>query len=271
MIPLEFDRMLKEILGSEKRKEHAISFLSYILKRDKSEFKGIQFPKTELSIQRANQKRPLLDVVLALPDQMRVNIEIQVVKQPNIRQRTLYYASRLYGDQLNKGQNYDQLRQTISINILDFILYDDEYPMHDSFVSDPVLGTVHSNDLRLITLELPKRNNRVNIKERQLSREARSWLGIIGAKDKEEFMANATFADTRKVWDDVEELSSSEDMIFAYAREHYANLNYNDDLRWAREEGLQQKQLDIARAMNAEGMDPATIQRFTGLTPDQLT
>jgi predicted transposase/invertase (TIGR01784 family) len=96
-------------------------------------------------------------------------------------------------------------------------------------------------------------------------------------------MANATFADTRKVWDDVEELSSSEDMLFAYAREHYANLNYNDDLRWAREEGiergvkqglqkgLQQKQLDIARSLSQLGVDPTIISQSTGLSLDEIS
>jgi predicted transposase/invertase (TIGR01784 family) len=267
--------MFKGILGDKNRKQHTISFLSSILKWKKSEFADIEFPTTELHGNNYAQKRPVVDIIVALNNGTRINIEMQAIRQSNFNVRTLYYATRLYSGQLKTSENYADLRPTISIVICDFNLEPDQFPLHDNYMNDPVIGSTYSSDLRIITLELPKRNNNVKIKSRQLSPLAKSWLGIMVAKTEEEFMANATFPETRAVLDDVKELSSSQDMRYAYLIEHMARLDHNTDIHYAKQEGLQQgeqnKQREIAQAMLKSGYDRSEVVRLTGLTPDQLT
>ena len=50
-------------------------------------------------------KVPELDILAKLNDGTLINVEIQVTKQEYFSKRSLYYWSRLYAYQLNKGQN----------------------------------------------------------------------------------------------------------------------------------------------------------------------
>jgi len=54
------------------------------------------------------------------------DIEMQLSEQIFYEKRTFYYWAKVYSDQLEGGYNYDKLRKTISINILDFDYVDEE-------------------------------------------------------------------------------------------------------------------------------------------------
>ena len=54
------------------------------------------------------------------------DIEMQVRKYENYPKRTLYYLCRMYGDQLNAGENYSVLCPVIGIHFLDY----EQFPKH---------------------------------------------------------------------------------------------------------------------------------------------
>jgi predicted transposase/invertase (TIGR01784 family) len=97
------------------------------------------------------------------------------------------------------------------------------------------------------------------------------WFVSANLETEEEFMANATFPETRAVLDDVKQLSSSQDMRYAYFIDHIAHLDHNTDIHYAKEEGSQQSKREIAQAMLKAGEQPEKILSYTGLTPDQLS
>ena len=47
-----------------------------------------------------------------------VNVEIQVKNEPDYRDRTLFYWAKLYSSELKSGEDYSELKQTITINII---------------------------------------------------------------------------------------------------------------------------------------------------------
>src|SRR5947208_3148738 len=51
------------------------------------------------------------------------NIEMQMQGSPAYPDRALYYWAVLYGQQLREGQDYSELRTTISISILNDVLF----------------------------------------------------------------------------------------------------------------------------------------------------
>ena len=61
------------------------------------------------------------------------NIEVQLRDQASYIQRSLYYVSRLYTEQLVKGSHYSKLAKTIGISIVDFIAFPDNKPFHSRF------------------------------------------------------------------------------------------------------------------------------------------
>lgn len=55
-----------------------------------------------------------------------VNIEMQVNRETDFKERTLFYWSKLYSEELRTGEEYGELKQTICINIINFDLFDCE-------------------------------------------------------------------------------------------------------------------------------------------------
>ncbi|KZL89738.1 PD-(D/E)XK nuclease family transposase [Clostridium magnum DSM 2767] len=73
-----------------------------------------------------DDKTGILDVRVKTEDGTHINVEIQLLNQYNMVERTLFYWSRLSNSQLKKGQNYRNLKRTITINILNFDYIDIE-------------------------------------------------------------------------------------------------------------------------------------------------
>ena len=85
-----------------------------------------------------------------------INIEIQLKNEYNMIQRSLYYWSKLYEEQLEEGDRYDKLSRTVCINILDF-----KYLKNDRFHNGYRLKEIETNeeltDLEEIHfIEIPK-------------------------------------------------------------------------------------------------------------------
>ena len=55
-----------------------------------------------------------------------VNIEIQVNRETDFKERTLFYWSKFYSEKLEIGDEYGELKQTICIGIINLDLFDCE-------------------------------------------------------------------------------------------------------------------------------------------------
>jgi predicted transposase/invertase (TIGR01784 family) len=60
------------------------------------------------------------------------DIEMQIAEQGYYDKRALYYWSKVYTDQIESGEDFEELRKTIAINILDFN-YLDEKEFHNEY------------------------------------------------------------------------------------------------------------------------------------------
>ena len=67
-------------------------------------------------------KLGILDLRANVGESISVNIELQLINTYNIPERILYYWSRIYGSQIKSGEDYNLLKKTISILIIDFEL-----------------------------------------------------------------------------------------------------------------------------------------------------
>ncbi|WP_082918217.1 PD-(D/E)XK nuclease family transposase [Oceanobacillus sp. Castelsardo] len=45
---------------------------------------------------------------------------MQLSNQKNIHKRSLYYASKLYEEQLDEGEKYKELTKVVAVNLIDF-------------------------------------------------------------------------------------------------------------------------------------------------------
>ena len=151
----KIDFVFKKIFGSEKHPGVLISFLNAVLK-PKNNITDVEIKNTDIDKSYIEDKFSRLDVKAVTSKNEIINIEIQLKNEYNMIQRSLYYWSKLYEEQLEEGDRYDKLCRTVCINILDF-----KYLKNDRFHNGYRLKEIETNeeitDLEEIHfIEIPK-------------------------------------------------------------------------------------------------------------------
>lgn len=163
MKPLKINRtndaVFKNIFANKKHKAITIDFINSVL-----EFKGtaqindITFIDRELDGETVGEKETRLDLLGECVDGTKINIELQVASMAEMGKRSLFYWCRIYND-LETGEDYTELKRTVSINILDFNMFDKtKYPkFHSCFgIYDDETGNQLTTDFEMHFIELPK-------------------------------------------------------------------------------------------------------------------
>ena len=151
------DIAFRKIFGNENRKGILISFLNAVL-----EFQGrdiivkidildpYQLPKLN------NRKVTIIDVKATDQSGKTYIVEMQVVDKEAFDKRVLYYCSKAYTDQINRGDFYRQLKPVIFIGILNFSLTINKNFISRSQIRDIETGQQTIGDLEFTFIELPK-------------------------------------------------------------------------------------------------------------------
>jgi predicted transposase/invertase (TIGR01784 family) len=118
------DFAFKILFGSEENIDILRPFVNSIL--------SLPNPLTELTLlnpynhkTHAADKGTILDIKAKDNQDQWYNIEMQMTDQVCYSQRALYYWSRLYSQQLKKGEDFSKLTKTISIHVLNFNHFDE--------------------------------------------------------------------------------------------------------------------------------------------------
>lgn len=111
------DYVFKRIFGDENNKDILIDFLKAVLKID---IENIQILNSELPKENVADKKSILDIRATIDNGTNIDIEIQVARTIYMPQRSIYYWSKIYCEQLEMSEKYSKLQKTICINILDF-------------------------------------------------------------------------------------------------------------------------------------------------------
>ena len=152
------DYFFKRLMGDDKRSDLTLRFLNLILNRtEKNAFKHVEFLNPEYNPLTKDGKLAILDIKASVDDKTFVNIELQVSRQNYMPERSMYYISRIFAEQMIKGQDYATLKPVIGINLLDFKLFDDVDTWHNiaRFKLDNT-DKVLTDCISLHFLELPK-------------------------------------------------------------------------------------------------------------------
>ena len=86
----------------------------------------------------------------------------------------------MYADELKRGQEYEDLKQTITINILNFKLFDCEEPYSSFKLLETARYEVLTDKCSILFFELTKVNNKVDSNDRK-----KLWLQLINAETME--------------------------------------------------------------------------------------
>ena len=132
IVSVKIDVIFKKFFTEHEDMLHA--FISDILEIPSDSIRKIEIRNPEMPPETEEGKFSRLDLVLDV-DGKAVDVEIQINKQDDFRDRTLFYWAKLYTSSLQKGQMYQNLKKTIAINILDYTLFENREQYHTEVVA----------------------------------------------------------------------------------------------------------------------------------------
>ena len=117
------DIFAKKLLS---RKSILIDFLNSVLNRaEEKKILDLVYNNNEILGLSANDKSSRLDITCTLASGEKVNLEIQVLNEKAWIERSLVYWSRLYTNNLKRGDKYLNIAAVICIHLLKFNLFDE--------------------------------------------------------------------------------------------------------------------------------------------------
>lgn len=266
------DFAFKLLFGDPKNIDLLKSLLNAILNVPSEELETIKIINNELLREFKEDKKGILDVRAKTKDGKEINIEIQVLTTEYMAQRTTYYWSKMYTNQIKSGDTYDKLKKCIAINIIDFKCIPLD-KIHTSFhITEDETGYRLTDVLEIHYLELPKLEDENIEKDENLA--IIQWMEFIGAKSKGmmEMLANKN-KDIKKAYDYLTVVSKDEKSRMAYEAREAEIHDQMTRIKTAEEkgrkegraEGEREKSIIIAKNLLSMGMDILTVVKATGL------
>ena len=192
--------------------------------------------------------------------------------------RSLFYLSKMYTDQIGRGDPYTKLKKCIHVSILDFIRFADDRKCHRTIsLCDEQTGEKYTDLLELQKLPGDLREDD----------EVIQWMRFLAGKDRKELEDMASTSEyIEEAYRELERMSADErarleyearqkairdhDAIMSSAWETGMEKGMEKGLRKGREQGVRQERKDIALRMLEKGMGMETIADLTGMDVEEV-
>lgn len=265
------DYIFKKIFAKKGNESILKDFLIAVLEIPIEKIEILKDTHLERTIK--ENKLGILDIKATLNSNIIVNIEMQIRNQYNIKERSLYYWSNLYSNNLYKNQDYIENNRTITINILDFNIFE-EGPYHEKcMITREYNGEILTEDLEIHFIQIPK------CSKKEVKTKLDQWMQFIGNISKEGVKkAMEENKEIKKAQEELEYLTGDEEeRRLAFLREkairdEISNINgaRKEGIKKGIEQGEKRKQLEIAKNMKEEKIPIEQIEKITGLSLEEI-
>ena len=183
------DFCFKELMQNPKIRK---GFIAGILKKTPEEITETILLPAETRRDYADEKLSILDVKVLLADDTRMDLEMQVAYFGSWDKRVLFYLSKLYTEQIQKGDDYEKLKKCIHVGVLDFIRFpESEECYHKINLCNCKSGEIYTDLLELHILELPKLPKvRAKLEQGEMVSDDEmvlQWMEFFSCKTQEDF------------------------------------------------------------------------------------
>ena len=254
VVSAKLDIIFKKIFTENK--DMLESFVSSMLDIPLESISDIKINNPEIPPESITGKFSRLDLSMKVDDKL-VNVEIQIKNDPDYRDRTLFYWAKLYTSELKSGEDYGELKQTITINIVNFNMFSGND--YHTEVAAMIKGTdeVFSDKFAMHFFELKKVG-----KKPEPANSRKLWLQFINADNEEDLnMIRDTNVPIMKKAVNVIYDMSEDTKIREYARMREKALHDEATaLKNAKAEG----EANIIAKMKAYGMTDEQIKNIIG-------
>ena len=260
------DICFKYLLGSEQNKDLLISFINAVLE-------DVGQPRiTKVDIinpfNLANYRESKTSIVdIKAEDEFgtKFNIELQNCGDGTYINRSLYYWSKIYSDQLKEGEGYEELKPCICINLLDFDLIRENEGFHNLYMINNVSNpdTVLTDHLSIHFLEF-KKLTEMNKRDKLLL-----WLSYFKNEGKREDVVKFIVKQDRDIAKAHFEFRkfTAEEKERALEQTRFKEVT---DRANEIKRAIMETNLETARKMLLKNLDIAMICEITGLSKEEI-
>lgn len=282
IFPATNDVVFKKIFGDIKNKEVIKGFLSCILDIPEDEYDVLEIGNPFLNIDNGvDSKVGILDVKLRTKTEKVIDIEVQVAKVDYMRERILYYLSKMTVDQIGAGEGYDKIQKVVCIVIAaDHILVKENDKLHNRYrLYDAETGSTFTDKMEINTLDLMK-----NANSKTVDPEVHEWVKFFNAKTKDtlEMAQNSKVNAVKKAANIVLKVNAddetrikaeqTENALRLYQTGMDASLQkgLQQGLKQGKEEGLKQGKIEVAKSLLSMNLSIEQISKATGLSVEEI-
>ena len=281
------DLAFKKIFGNENKKEILISFLNSVL--DFKDEKAIADVSLDNPYQLPNikeLKETILDIKATNKNGDKFIVEMQKKDLSDFDKRSLYYTSKAYVSQIEKGEDIKNLKRVYYIAILNFNIFDNTNYISRHLIINQETTTQDLKDFEFTFIELKK----FNLELCDLKTIIEKWIYFIINASNLEFIP--------KEYEDIKEFQIAFETAKQYnwskkELEYYdsVDLKRADDknaIETARmkglrhgieqgikqgieqgiKQGIEQEKIEIIKNSISQGLDNKTISMITKVDED---
>jgi predicted transposase/invertase (TIGR01784 family) len=258
------DVMFKIILGDPRHTRLLIHFLNSAIKSE-TPIESVEIVNTEMTPEYIGQKGSRLDIKAKTKSGELIDVEMQCGTEKHMVARVLFYWSKMFSGQIVIGDQYHELKRTVSISILDFRLFDDDRYWRKNHITDDETKEKTTELLEMQFIELNKM--------RQVDKESPITFWI-------EFFKNPYSESVRALCDYVPEIREAK-QIFEKAKSdpkareliearEKALRDYANDIANAKDEGKAEGKVEMALALLRAGVGADIIAQTSGLSIEEI-
>ena len=179
----------------QKNQEALKDLIAALLRIELKEIVSLEILNPILPGQDIDHKSCIMDILVLLNGNIRVNLEMQVLDEGNWNERGVYYLAENLLD-LKKGEDYKNLKTTVQIGILDFDLWKSgKNPFYQVYeLWDTEHDRVFTNKMKLCVLSLQQAEK---AEERERQSGLYDWAKTL----------------TAETWEELQELSEKNEKI----------------------------------------------------------
>jgi len=265
VLKAKLDIIFKKIFSENKKL--LIDLLSSLLQIPIESIKNVVIKNSEILPDSLTGKFVRMDLNMEVDGKL-INIEMQYGKDYHYKDRTLFYWSKLYSGALQSGEDFENLKQSICINIVDFALFDcKEFHSHFS-IMEKDRHEILTDKLAIHFFELGKISKQAN-KDNKME----LWLQFVNAETEEEFemLKQTGVAPIQEAIYVLYQMSDDEKIQEAARLREKALHIEASNISGAKQEASDERAKAIARKMLKRDKPIEEIIEFTGLTLEDVT
>lgn len=125
VLTLKNDLIFKAVYGNdtEESKFVLMALLNHILGREEDPIVSLEYKNPFHVRERVDEKESVLDIKVKTGSGELIDIEMQICSYEYLKNRLIYYHGGLIRGALNKGETYGKMLKTITICILDAVMF----------------------------------------------------------------------------------------------------------------------------------------------------